>query len=96
VSHFLFKAKVWRPVERVGRRAAVRVRVVRRRPPTIELDPDPECPVCIIGETEVTPLPENVVILDGAGGTLGPDSATGRYYVTTETFDPYHLLLDVF
>ena len=42
--------------------------------------------------TYVQLVPEKINVIDGSSGEI---SASGRFYVTSETIDPYHLLIDV-
>lgn len=44
-------------------------------------------------ETILCPLPENDIIVDRDGLEL---NASGRFYITAETIDPYHLAVDLF
>lgn len=44
-------------------------------------------------ETLVFPLPDRVLVKGPDGKVIKP---SGRFMITTETFDPYHLLLDDF
>jgi uncharacterized SAM-binding protein YcdF (DUF218 family) len=39
----------------------------------------------------VRALPEKIVVVDEAGETV---TASGQFYVTSESIDPYHLLID--
>lgn len=41
----------------------------------------------------IAELPKKIRVLDPDGE---PVAASGRFFVTTETVDPYHLLLDIF
>lgn len=43
--------------------------------------------------TLMIPLPENMEIVDENGE---PIKATGRFYITAETIDLYHLVVDMF
>jgi len=38
-------------------------------------------------------LPERIVVIDSAGKKV---KATGKFLVSTETFNPYHLVVDMF
>lgn len=50
--------------------------------------------VCIIGEdTPMTDLPDNFQIVDAEGAEIKP---TGRFLMTAETIDPYHIVVDMF
>lgn len=40
----------------------------------------------------VLPLPDGIQVIDPE--TKEPIPASGRFYVTSESFDPFHLLLD--
>ncbi len=73
-------------------RACVAVLVTRQRDPcTLRVE---EEPLRILkADAMMTPLPEGVVVLHADGRVCKP---TGRFYVTTESFDPCHLLTDVF
>lgn len=42
--------------------------------------------------TYVRLVPEKINVVDESGGVI---PASGRFYVTSETIDPYHLLIDV-
>ncbi len=48
-------------------------------------------PVVLQLDALVAPLPRNVVVVDRQRKRV---NASGQFYVTTETFDPYHLLID--
>lgn len=37
-------------------------------------------------------VPEKINVVDESGGMI---TASGRFYVTSESIDPYHLLIDV-
>ena len=70
----------------------VRVRHIHGRK-TFMLDPDENEPICVVkAGTEVVEMTdgETVVLPDG-----NEIPATGRYFRTTETIDPYHIVLDV-
>lgn len=42
--------------------------------------------------TPIVKMPENFQIIDENGEELKP---TGEFYVTVQTIDPYHLVLDI-
>lgn len=60
------------------------------RPRQLEVDPDPDKPLVIVRDVELVALPSDVQVL--ADGEVV--EATGRFFITTETLDPYHLLID--
>jgi hypothetical protein len=71
--------------------ACVTVRVERsRRPCTLRIQ---EGIFVLKHDTLIVPLPDGVVVLQPDGKRCKP---TGRFYVTTESFDPCHLLTDIF
>jgi hypothetical protein len=72
-------------------RACVRVRVERTRTAcTLRVDGG----VSVLKpDARVAPLPEGIVVLNEDGTVC---EAVGRFYVTLESFDPYHLITDVF
>ena len=90
--HFLVHFKRWRE-QAIGKpRAAVVVEVEKQRSPcTLRVQ---ENSLCILkSDTLMATLPEGVVVLSSDGKPVKP---TGRFYVSTESFDPYHLVTDVF
>jgi len=44
-------------------------------------------------DAHIAPLPDGTVVLHVDGSVCEP---TGRFYVTTESFDPMHMLTDIF
>jgi hypothetical protein len=68
----------------------VTVKVVKLRPVVLEIEEGS----LKIASTDAAwiPLPEGVVIQGSDGEVIQP---TGRFYVSTETFDPCHLVTDV-
>lgn len=77
----------------IGKRwACVVVHVERHRSPCIlRID---EGPIKVLkADALMAPLPEQVVVQHVDGRICKP---TGQFYVTTESFDPCHLLADVF
>lgn len=93
MSHFI-PANKTRHVRLPGPRAAVRVRVERRNPLVLRVDPDPEDPIGIIGAMESTAyLPDDATVLSPDGEVIQP---TGKFVVSLGTLDPYHALIDLF
>lgn len=43
------------------------------------------------GDTRLVPLPDRFRVVDSKGRSVKPSVA---FYITTETFDPFHLLTD--
>jgi hypothetical protein len=85
--HFLLKKELYQR-RRVRVRACVMVRLeagsgVRR----LVVDG----PVSITSGTEFSPLPADVMVVDSEGNILEP---TWGFWVSLETFDPFHLLTD--
>lgn len=77
---------------KVGRRACVKIELVCQKRNKKKYR------VCdgllVLREgTKMIPLPKNMEIVDEDGD---PIEATGRFYVTEETIDPYHLVTDIF
>lgn len=72
--------------------AAIRVRVVNKKPRRLQVDPDPKNPLCIVFDGALSPLPSTVEVVAPDGVTV--IDSEGRFYITNESFDPYHLLLD--
>ena len=78
--------------KRIGKPwACVMVRVERTRSP---------CRLRVEGgvhimkpDAIIAPLPEGTVVLSTEGEICEP---TGRFYVTVESFDPIHMLVDLF
>jgi len=90
--HFLTQFKSWRD-EAIGKpRAAVVVEVEKKRAPcTLRVQ---DGSICILkSDAIMAPLPDGVVVRSADGKPIKP---TGRFFVSTESFDPYHLLTDVF
>ncbi len=90
--HFLTHFGRFREDAIVKPRACVAVRVTRQRGPcTLRIE---DAPLRILkADALMAPLPEDVVVLHVDGRVC---KATGRFYVTTESFDPCHMLTDVF
>jgi len=73
-------------------RAAVQVEVRRGRGKSATLTTMPGVHIVPAG-TRMTLLPEWVEVVNSKGAKI---EATGRFYVTVESLDPYHLLVDLF
>ncbi|MFB5269350.1 hypothetical protein ACE41H_21560 [Paenibacillus enshidis] len=43
-------------------------------------------------ETKITKLPSAYPVVDSEGYLIKP---SGQFYITTETFDPYHMVIDL-
>ena len=71
--------------------AAIRVYLTRKRPRQLTVDPDPKCPISIVSSGCLSPLPSDVEVVGADGRVI---KASGRFLITNESFDPYHLLLD--
>ncbi len=90
--HFITQFNEARPEAVRKPRACVVVCVERQRGP---------CTLRVVGDglsilkpdALITPLPEDVVVLHADGKACKP---SGRFYVSVESFDPHHLLTDVF
>ena len=79
--------------ERIGKaRACVTVRVERAKKPC-RLRIQADRIHVLKPDALVAPLPEGAVVLHADGSVCEP---TGRFYVTVESFDPVHLLVDLF
>lgn len=92
MSHFIAQSTVSRAYLH-ARRAVVRVRVVGLRPVVLQIDPDPDRPIGFIGPgNPLSYLAEGTRVLDPNGEDC---PATGRFAVTLETMNPYHLLTDI-
>lgn len=71
------------------KRCGVKVERINKRKHTYKVTD-----VCVIGEdTLMTDLPDNFQIVDAEGDEISP---TGRFIMTAETMDPYHLVVDMF
>lgn len=69
--------------------AAVQVERTGVRPPVLTV----VGPVRLVRPgTLLSPLPPDLRVVDPEGVSI---AAAGRFYLTTETCDPYHLLVDV-
>jgi len=92
MAHLLKRAEAQWPAWASRPLAAVRVKVVSLRPRVLEIDPDPDAPIVLIRtDTLLALLPKDVVV-QSPDGDVCP--AHGRFFITTESFDPYHLLID--
>lgn len=92
MSHFLSnKSSGGRMVGRP--RAGVRVRFEPGKK-ALTLDPDPDAKSIYIlkADTLVADLPNTFRVLDNKGKVV---KASGQFAVTTETLDPYHVLVDL-
>lgn len=69
-------------------RAAVVIRLIRHRPLTLEVLPE----VKMLSDAELAPISDKAQVVDGDKNKLQP---SGKFMVTTETFNPYHLLVDM-
>ena len=89
--HFLTNRERDR-ADRIGRlRAAVTVRFERRGGQrTLNVEPGIKM---LTHDALIVPLPKNVLVLDEDGKAIQP---VGTFYVTLESFDPFHLLADIF
>lgn len=94
MAHFLRDGRAVRHAVLPGPRAAVCVRVEKRRPLVLRLDLDPEEPILVLRyDAQVAYLPPGTTVLDPDGEVVEP---TGQFAVTLETIDPYHALTDLF
>lgn len=86
--HFLTKKEVVRAAPIGCRRACVTVRYEDK---TLCVQND------VIGVTnddaEFVELPERILVVDGRGRRI---KAIGKFLVSTETFNPFHLVVDIF
>jgi hypothetical protein len=72
-------------------RACVTVRVeFRDRKPVLVVKPGSVS--LLKGDAVLTELPKEISVIDEDGKRI---KATGKFYVTTETFDPYHCVTDL-
>lgn len=95
MTHFLKKDELWGSREIGSRHAAVKVRLVDQN--TLMVCPEEEGKLNIIivpFDTPVVVLPERVRVVDEHNLEVNRDDHLTRL-VTTETIDPYHLVLDV-
>jgi len=78
----------------VGKRhAAVYVRVVARDTLQLDCPENQKFPIVVLkADALIVPLPEKIRVLDPDGKILKPSR---RFYITTESFDPWHLLTDM-
>lgn len=92
MSHFLRLSEV--RDHALGRaHAAVRVRVLKHRPRVLVLDPDEDEPILILAnDALVVALPKDVTVVTPEGE---PVTSNGQFFVTTESLDPYHAVLDL-
>jgi len=94
MAHFLLKHE--RRARWVTRTlAAVTVRVVRRggqRTLVVQTADEVERPIGMLKTgVSIAPLPEGVRVLDSEGDAIPPSR---RFWVTTDTIDPFHMLID--
>lgn len=76
----------------VGReRAAVRVEAIRKNGKYIELRVVPGSLCVIKPDAIVAPIPESLSVVDTDGN---PIQAERQFFISTESFDPYHLVID--
>lgn len=67
---------------------------VRRKGNAFIVDPEIEEPVIVVrAGTKMIPLEKNERVVDPDGNEV---SATGRFYRSVETIDPFHLIFDMF
>lgn len=86
--HFLKRDELYGGIRTSKPWAAVQVRIERGSPRTLTIQPG----VSVLKvDVMLIPLPENVRVVDGDGNAV---VASHRFWVTTESFDPFHLLLD--
>ncbi len=88
VSHFLAgrlhgERITYRPY------GAVKVELVKHRPPTLRVVPGSIC--LVKASVYLALLPESVIVVDDADEQI---PASGKFYISTESIDPYHLLID--
>ena len=91
--HFLsshIQRSFLRPTPFEKPRAAVRVRWKER---VLVLEPHAEPIVILKADALLFPLPEETQIVAPDGEIIRPK---GRFWVTTETIDPIHLVTDIF
>lgn len=70
-------------------RAAVTIRVKNRNELVVADDG-----ICILkADALISKLPDGVRIYDPNGKEVTP---TGSFYITTESFDPFHIVTDIF
>ena len=94
MAHFLKPTEVRIPWSLGKPRAAVRVRVVRKRPVVLQIDPEEEKPILVLSwDAQLVHLPEHVKVIDQDGKEV---KAHGQFAVTVETITSYHLLTDLF
>ena len=67
---------------------------VRRKGHAFIVDPEIEEPVIVVkAGTKMIPLDTNERVVDPDGNEV---PATGRFYRSAETIDPFHLIFDMF
>jgi len=87
--HFLFKKKdarsryfvMWRPY------ACVTVEVLGKK----KLKAVPGSIAFLKSDARLVALPEDVIVVDDKGNVIEPSRG---FFITTETFDPYHAIID--
>ena len=77
---------LWKP------RACVSVRVEYRDRKPVLIVKDGSVGV-LKGDAILVELPKEIPVIGPDGDRIKP---TGKFYVTTETFDPHHALVDLF
>jgi hypothetical protein len=74
---------------RLNRRyACVKVEVIKLRPPIVRVLPEV---LMLKPDALLLPLPADVAVVAPDGEAV---PASGRFYITAESIDPYHLLID--
>lgn len=68
--------------------AAVMVEVIKQRPLTLRVLPGVRA---VKSGVYMAQLPESAIVCDDDGETV---EASGTFYITVESIDPYHLLID--
>jgi hypothetical protein len=91
VSYFL--GRLSHTGSRLGSpRAAVRVRVASRR--SLAIEEGVGAIVVVKPDTLIMPLPQEVSVVDAEGEVVSSSEGT-RFYVTTQTIDPFHLVMEM-
>lgn len=87
--HFLKKAAL--RSHAIGKpRAAVRVKFDSKKKALVIVEG--EGFMVLKDDSLISEIPSNIPILDSKGK---PILASGKFFVTTETFDPYHAVVDL-
>ena len=87
-ENYMVKEKYSYPLKQ--KRVAVEVRRINRSN-KFQVVPDK---ICMLKEgTLVSELPSNFKVVDEAGNEI---KALGRFLISVETIDPYHLVTDMF